>query len=157
MMRKGDKIFIRGFDIKDVDRIEEIEKICFSEPWSRESIIESYESELSCPVIAEKDSLLIGYACLYIISKEAHIYSLAVDPKFQGQGIGKKILGEVISRSKSSLVEFISLEVRVSNDIARNFYEKYGFKDVGKRINFYKKPDEDAIIMKKYLNLRGEI
>ena len=83
------------------------------------------------------------------IAGEGYVTNIAVLPEHRRLGIGKKILEFVIQKSKDEL-EFISLEVRVSNHAAISLYEKLGFKNVGLRKRFYTNPTEDAIIMTKH-------
>ena len=82
---------------------------------------------------------------------EGYVTNIAVLPEYRRLGIGEKILGYVIDNTKAEL-EFISLEVRVSNIAAISLYEKFGFERAGLRKRFYTNPQEDAIIMTKYFN-----
>ena len=82
------------------------------------------------------------------IAGEGYVTNIAVLPAYRRQGIGKKILEHVIKDCESEL-EFISLEVRVSNNAAISLYEYFGFETVGTRKRFYTNPHEDALIMTK--------
>lgn len=85
------------------------------------------------------------------IAGEGYVTNVAVLPPFRRKGIGETLLRYVISGSKSEL-EFISLEVRVSNEAAVSLYKKLGFETVGMRKRFYTNPVEDALIMTKRFN-----
>ena len=82
------------------------------------------------------------------IAGEGYVTNIAVLPEFRRKGIGRALLQYVINDCENQL-EFISLEVRVSNDAAISLYKKFGFAEVGRRKRFYTHPDEDALIMTK--------
>ncbi|HEY4707910.1 MAG TPA: ribosomal protein S18-alanine N-acetyltransferase, partial [Thermodesulfobacteriota bacterium] len=76
---------------------------------------------------------------------EAHILNIAVDPKFRGRGLATRLLSMMLQIMKRKMVYEIFLEVRVSNDAARELYRKFGFREAFIRKNYY--GDEDAIVM----------
>lgn len=132
---------------KDIADIANIEKLSFSTPWSENAIRESMNASTTF-YVARQHNKVIGYMGLSKIAGEGYVTNIAVLPEYRRQGIGKKILEYVILDSKKEL-EFISLEVRVSNRAAISLYENLGFLNVGKRKNFYTHPQEDALIMTK--------
>ncbi len=131
----------------DITGIVNIEKECFSTPWSENAISESMNAG-TCFYVAKVGNDIAGYMGLSKIAGEGYVTNIAVLPKYRRRGIGKKILEYVIKNSESEL-EFISLEVRVSNDAAISLYENFGFETVGTRKRFYTNPQEDALIMTK--------
>lgn len=134
----------------DISAIAHIEKECFSTPWSENAISESMTAG-TCFYVAQFNNGIVGYMGLSKIAGEGYVTNVAVLPEYRRNGIGKKILEYVINDSKDEL-EFISLEVRVSNHAAISLYEKFGFERVGLRRRFYENPQEDAIIMTKYFS-----
>ncbi len=134
----------------DISPIAEIEKVCFSTPWSENSILESMNAK-TVFYVARKSNSVAGYMGVSIIAGEGYVTNVAVLPKFRRQGIGEKLLSSVIKNHKDEL-DFISLEVRVSNDAAISLYKKMGFEIVGTRKRFYEHPTEDALIMTKTLS-----
>jgi ribosomal-protein-alanine N-acetyltransferase len=90
---------------------------------------------------------MVGYCGFWIAAQEAHISTIAVDPRFRGQGIGQLMLVKMIERALELDATLVSLEVRVSNFVAQNLYRKYGFKVVGRRPRYYSDNREDALIM----------
>ena len=134
----------------DIPYIAHIEKECFSTPWSENAISESISAG-TCFYVAQFNNSIVGYMGLSKIVGEGYVTNVAVLPEYRKRGIGKKILEYVINDSKDEL-EFISLEVRVSNNAAISLYEKFGFERVGLRKRFYENPQEDAIIMTKYFS-----
>ena len=131
----------------DIPAIANIEEHCFSTPWSKNAIRESMESNTTF-YVATIDNNIAGYMGLSKIVGEGYVTNVAVLPEYRRRGIGKKLLEFVIENSKNEL-EFISLEVRVSNVAAISLYESFDFKNVGLRKRFYTNPQEDAFIMTK--------
>ena len=154
-----DKLIESGFfsqvtvsvaNIDDVKDIANIENNSFSTPWSEKAIRESMDAGTIFYVACLNDKI-VGYMGLSKIVGEGYVTNIAVLPEYRRLGIGEKILGYVIDNTKAEL-EFISLEVRVSNIAAISLYEKFGFERAGLRKRFYTNPQEDAIIMTKYFN-----
>lgn len=131
----------------DIARIATIEKECFSTPWSENAIRESMQSTTTF-YVAQIGCTVVGYMGLSKVAGEGYVTNVAVLNPFRRMGIGKHLLQYVINDNSSQL-EFISLEVRISNNAAISLYEKLGFKRVGLRKRFYQNPQEDAIIMTK--------
>jgi ribosomal-protein-alanine N-acetyltransferase len=90
---------------------------------------------------------LIGLGCLWAILEEAHITILAIHPRFQGQGLGQALLWALLTKAHSRQLERATLEVRDSNLAAVSLYNKFGFKEAGRRKRYYKDTGEDALIM----------
>lgn len=126
--------------------IAEIEKENFSEPWSEKSITESLNNS-TVFFVAEKGDELIGYVGLQYILDEGYITSIAVKKENRNSGVATMLLNKCFSFAKEKHLAFISLEVRISNEKAINLYNKLDFKKEGLRKNFYRFPNEDAIIM----------
>lgn len=137
-------------NIDDVKDIANIENNSFSTPWSEKAIRESMDAG-TIFYVACLNNKIVGYMGLSKIVGEGYVTNIAVLPEYRRLGIGEKILGYVIDNTKAEL-EFISLEVRVSNIAAISLYEKFGFERTGLRKRFYTNPQEDAIIMTKYFN-----
>ena len=131
-----------------VKTVAELEKICFSEPWSKNSLLEETENPDAYFIVDIEDSELVGYAGMHTPCGDCYVDNIAVFPQFRGKGYGEKLTLALIEKAKT-LGEFISLEVRASNTPAIKLYEKLGFLAVGKRKNFYSSPREDAIIYTK--------
>ena len=134
----------------DVTAIANIEKLSFSDPWSENAVKESLVAGTTF-YVASINNNIVGYMGLSKIVGEGYVTNIAVLPDYRRNGIGEKILRYAIDNSKNEL-EFISLEVRVSNSSAISLYEKLDFKQVGLRKRFYSNPTEDAIIMTKYFS-----
>ena len=90
---------------------------------------------------------LVGYAGLWLMTDEAHITTIAVDPNLQGYGIGELLLLGLIDRAQQIGARWLTLEVRVTNKVAQSLYEKYTFKEMGVRRRYYSDNNEDALVM----------
>ncbi len=145
-----DEIKISECFFESVKAITDIEKACFSVPWSENAVKESLEAgtHFYSAKLKEKN---VGYMGLSKICDEGYVTNIAVLPEYRRKGIAKKLIKYVIDTFKNDL-RFISLEVRVSNQNAISLYEKLGFEKVGLRKRFYTSPTEDALIMTKYLD-----
>ncbi len=133
-----------------ISDVSKIEKECFSEPWSEKSILEEFNNQNSYFVVATLENDIIGYAGMYCVCDEGYIYNIAVRKQYRGLGVGKRLLICLEDYSKQNKLKFLTLEVRNTNNIAINLYEKSLFTKVGVRKDFYSNPKEDAIIMTKY-------
>lgn len=135
-----------------IDEIVNIEKDTFGETaWTRSSFErELNENNLAIYYVAVIDDEIVGYGGMWHVVTEGHICNIAVKKEFRNQGIGSKLIETLIDVAKEKEMMGMTLEVRVSNDIAIKAYEKYGFVSEGVRKNYYEN-NEDANIMWLYL------
>ena len=129
--------------------ITELEKVCFSDPWSENSIRSELSNPLSLWVVAEDDGAVVGYVGSQSVLGWADMMNLAVEPAYRRRGVGEILVHELISRLKGNDVTCLALEVRASNDPAIQLYHKLGFIEVGRRPGYYHNPREDALILRK--------
>lgn len=135
-----------------IPRIAEIEKACFKKPWTEQMLLD----ELDVPgarFFAAVDSKgeTVGYVGANNNAGEVYLGDVAVLPSRASMGVGTVLLNKLITVCIAEDAEFISLEVRKSNLAGRRLYERCGFREVGKRPDFYSQPTEDAIVMTKRL------
>lgn len=140
-------IVIRTMSERDSSAVWELEKKCFSVPWSEESIRAMFSEKGYWNLTARDDGSLVGYIGMKAVLDEADITNVAVDPERRRQGIGKMLLRGLLAKAGELGIRRIFLEVRVSNTAARALYEQAGFRTVDVRKNYYEKPKEDAYIM----------
>ncbi len=139
---------IRPMTAADIDEVLEIERLCFPTPWSREAFrIEIEQNRCAHYFVAVCQDKIVGYGGMWVIIDEAHITNVAVHPSYRGRGIGEAIMRSLIEAAISLGAVRMTLEVRVSNKIAQNLYEKLGFRAVGIRKRYYSNNNEDALIM----------
>lgn len=138
---------IRNMESADLDRIMELEQLCFSDPWTKES----FEFELSgnpysnC-IVLEEEGRVIGFAIFWITFETAQLINIAVDPARRHEHLGQTLLEYVIEACMAQACEVLSLDVRVSNTPAKGLYEKKGFVPLHVSKGYYA-DGEDAIVM----------
>ncbi|HIQ68244.1 MAG TPA: ribosomal protein S18-alanine N-acetyltransferase [Candidatus Faecousia excrementigallinarum] len=134
-----------------VASVAEMERQCFSDPWSEKSVASELHNPLSLWLIAEVDGVVAGYVGSQTVLDSADMMNLAVSPSFRRQGIGERLVNCLTEALKEKGVKTLLLEVRISNEPAKELYQKLGFEMVGKRPRYYEKPREDALILRKEL------
>ena len=141
-------MLIREMTLQDVPAVAEIEKKCFSLPWSEQSLIDSVVREDTLFLVCEDARNIVGYIGMYLSFDEGDITNVAVAPAQRKKGYGEALVAKAIALAKERDLEMILLEVRVSNTPAISLYKKKGFEELGLRKKFYEHPVEDALIMK---------
>lgn len=139
---------------KHIKEVSEIEKRCFTIPWSKESFKnEITKNSFAIYIVAmdTENKKLAGYGGMWHVVNEGHITNIAVDAIYRRKGIGELILNELIRIGCKKQMIGLTLEVRVNNEPAKNLYKKLGFKLEGIRKEYYNDTKEDALIMWKYL------
>ena len=139
-----------------LDEVAELERVCFTTPWSRNMLAEELDNYLSAFLVALDDNdKVAGYAGLQAVLDEGYITNVAVRPDCRRQGIAGKLLQVFLDFAKGNHLAFLSLEVRASNYDAIALYGSRDFRSVGRRKNYYEHPREDAIIMTKEFEHHG--
>ena len=136
-----------------VSQIAQLEKLCFSDPWSENSVASELENPLSLWLVAEMDGAVAGYVGSQTVIDETDMMNIAVHPDHRRQGIAAALIEALIEELKGKGSHCLTLEVRASNESARSLYEKLGFQQAGIRKNYYRNPKEDAIILRKEWNI----
>lgn len=140
-----------------IDAIEEIEKQCFSVPWTREMLIKQLSDDMHIFLAALNDSgEAVGYVGLMYVLDEGYISNVAVSPEWRRRGIGDMLIEELLRMARAKKLSFVTLEVRESNLTAQALYRKHGFTEVGRRKKYYDRPTEDAILMTRFLSEEGQ-
>ena len=132
-----------------VAQVAELEKICFSDPWSENSVASELKNPLSCWLVAEEDGVVAGYIGSQTVMDESDMMNVAVHPDHRRKGVAESLVNELIEALKKRGSRCLTLEVRASNEPAKALYEKLGFVQVGLRKNYYRNPKEDALILRK--------
>lgn len=138
--------------LSHIDEIEEIEKQCFSVPWTQHMLVGQLSDDMHIFLAAEDDDgKAVGYVGLMYVLDEGYISNVAVSPGRRRQGIGDMLIRELILRAREKKLSFVTLEVRESNLAAQTLYKKHAFTEVGRRRKYYERPTEDAILMTRFL------
>lgn len=131
----------------DIDQIIEIEQEAFPEPWSRGMFCQEVTSPMSHFYVALLGDTVVGYVGFWQVVDEAHITSVTVHQDYRGRGFGQQLTRFILGTAARQGLVCATLEVRVSNHRAQNLYMRLGFQKTGVRKGYYKKTNEDAIIM----------
>ena len=145
---QAERLRFRRMEHKDIEAVAAIESVSIIPPWSKASFEEAIEKEETYYVVCEAGGKIKGYAGMWIAADEAEITGVAVEPESRGTGLGKDIVRHLLEKGQELGVKSFFLEVRKSNDKAIAVYEKCGFERVGERKDFYREPDEDAVVMR---------
>jgi [ribosomal protein S18]-alanine N-acetyltransferase len=139
-----------------IDEVVEIENKSFKTPWSKDAFVSEIERNkcakyrvLIIEDIDKNTNRVAAYGGLWHVVDEGHITNIAVHPDFRGRGLGAVIVEDMIACAKQMQISALTLEVRTGNITAINLYQKYGFKEIALRKNYYADTGEDAIIMWK--------
>jgi len=150
MEEKRMRVHIVPMNSDHLDEVAELERICFSTPWSRNMLAEELDNLLSAFLVALDDAgRVVGYAGLQVVLDEGYITNIAVRPECRKRGVASQLLQVFMNFAEGNRLAFLTLEVRASNYDAIALYGSRGFRSVGRRKNYYEHPKEDAIIMTK--------
>ena len=140
-------------DLTHVDAVANLEKVCFHDPWSLNAITGEVSNPLSIWFVALDGERVVGYIGSQAVIDLADVMNVAIEPSYRRRGIAELLIKELEDALKAQGVIGLLLEVRVSNEPARNLYEKMGFSVVGRRPGYYSHPKEDALIMRNELEI----
>ncbi len=142
-------VSIRQMKVEDAAAIAEMEHQTFSDAWSEKAILDTLRNPKTICLVAEKIGKIVGYCIVYTADDEADIARIAVLKESRRFGVASELIHALDVICWENQIQIIMLDVRVSNDGARAFYEKHGFTQDGIRENYYKNPIEDAILMSR--------
>ncbi len=145
------ELAFKKMTLKDSSALSALEGECFSCPWSEDSFIECLDNDRYCFIGLYEDGELVGYCGLLSIFEVGDIVNIAVRSDKRRRGYGEMLMTALENEAKAREVSTLFLEVRESNSSARRLYEKLGYTFDGLRKNYYVKPQENAVIMKKQL------
>ena len=139
---------LRRLELRDLDAIEQIERVSYRTPWSRSM----FASELAKPSslsfgAVDESGVLVGYLVLSRYVDAWHVMNVAVAPERRRQGVASALLQRLLELTKDDAMRGYTLEVRVSNLGAIHLYERFGFVPKGLRRGYYTDNREDALIM----------
>ena len=132
-----------------VSQVAELEKLCFSDPWSEQSVASELDNKLSLWLVALECDRVAGYVGSQTVVGETDMMNIAVHPDFRRQGIAEALVSALVLELKAKESHCLTLEVRSSNSTAIGLYQKMGFIQIGLRKNYYRNPKENALILRK--------
>ncbi len=125
-----------------------LERRCFSDPWPANAFSSALHAPHMQLFVAEAGLEIVGYFVGRAVAGEGEILNLAVVPEQRGQGLGRWLLEQGLTRLRQAGVGEVFLEVRASNAAARALYRARGFREVGRRREYYRHPVEDALVLR---------
>ena len=147
-------IEIKRFEAKHVFDVVKIEALCFSEPWS-ENAFSILLGDGAFGMVALLDGVVVAYGGMLFVLDEGQITNIATHPEYRREGLGRMIVEALEREAKILGLSELFLEVREQNVAARKLYLSCGWEEIGLRKNFYSKPTDNAVLMKKDL-LKGD-
>ena len=132
-----------------VPQVAALEKLCFADPWSENSVASELNNDLALWLVAMNDDTVVGYIGSQTVAGETDVMNIAVHPDWRRRGIAQSLIECLVLELKNRGSEALMLEVRASNEPAIALYEKLEFRQVGRRPNYYRNPKEDALILRK--------
>jgi len=140
---------VRTMSEEHVEQVAQIERLCFSLPWTEACIAKELINPLSLWLVAVIGDCVVGYVGSQSVLGEADIMNVAVAPEHRRKGIAVMLLNKLQNMLSERDVHSLTLEVRVSNEAAINLYHSLGYVQVGRRPGYYHRPKEDALILRK--------
>ena len=138
--------------IGDLAAVVALEQRAFTDPWSAQSFLDALDNAAVYFACARSDDAqIIGYVVAWFAADEAEIANLAVAPAGWGAGIGRSLLDAALNEGIDRGAAAVFLEVRDSNNRARRLYRSCGFVEVGRRRGYYRRPHEDAVVLRRAL------
>jgi ribosomal-protein-alanine N-acetyltransferase len=145
-------VAVRAAVEADLAAIHSIECASFGDPWALEGfrdLLDHPRAKMEVAIGADGD--VLGYAVAWYVADESEIANLAVAPGARRRGVGAVLLDRILRAAAEFGAKTVFLEVRESNEEARKLYEARDFEVAGRRLKYYRRPDEDALIMRRRL------
>ena len=134
--------------LDDIPAVHRIERASFPVPWPDYAFRQEIETNrLAHYLVVRVGSKIVSYGGMWMMVDEAHITTFAVLPEWRRQGIGARLMLSMMQLATDLQARVATLEVRLSNDAARQLYARFGFRPVGIRPRYYSDNGEDALIM----------
>ena len=133
--------------LEDLDGIHEVESVSFNDAWSKQAFSDELINAMTTYFVAEEAGEILGFIGMWEVVGEGQITNVAVHTKARRRGVGRELIEALIDYSKAKSLEVLLLEVRENNEPAKALYTLNGFKEIGRRKNYYTKPTEDALLM----------
>lgn len=151
-------VVIRAVERDDVPAIAAIEQRVFPDPWTRGA----FDALVGDPrvffrVAADSRKHVLGYVVMWFVLDEGEVANVAVAPERRGEGIGRALLDAAIAAARGAGVRQLFLEVRDSNAAARAMYRSRGFVQISRRRGYYRRPVEDALVLRLELPEEGTV
>lgn len=147
--KEREELQIRESRENDIAEIAALEKECFTDPWSEESLRDAAGTR---SFVATEGESVVGYIITRCVAGEAELFRICVKSEARGKGTGRLLLKEGLEAAKADGAEKMFLEVRSRNVPARALYASAGFEEAGLRKGYYSDPEDDAVILVKHMD-----
>jgi ribosomal-protein-alanine N-acetyltransferase len=142
------EVVIAPMRTRDLGGVLRIEEAVFPQPWSHRLFVEELAQRRSRAYRAAwVGRTIVGFAGQMFIDDESHVNNIAVDPGWQGRGLGGVLLADLVHTALDRGARHLTLEVRVGNEPALALYSRFGMAPVGVRRNYYPVTGDDALVM----------
>lgn len=132
----------------DLRRVVRVERACYTTPWTRPLFEGELDNAVSRSIVVEDATgTIVAHAVFWVVHDELHLLNIAVAPSQQRQGLASAMLSHLFEVCAAERLIYVGLEVREKNLGARRLYERYGFREVGRRLRYYPDTGETAIVM----------
>ncbi|HXS83583.1 MAG TPA: tRNA (adenosine(37)-N6)-threonylcarbamoyltransferase complex dimerization subunit type 1 TsaB [Methylomirabilota bacterium] len=138
---------VRALVPADLPRVDELEHRLFADPWPRASFLDALAEPSAVSLVAERGGSVAGYLVATVLPPVAELQNLGTAPEQQRAGVARALVDALLETCRVRGVRELGLEVRVSNAAAQALYRTHGFRLVGLRRGYYKRPEEDALLM----------
>jgi ribosomal-protein-alanine N-acetyltransferase len=150
--RARSDVVIRAAAAGDLADVSALERKCYADAWPASAFATLPDNPQVCFTVAvEPAGRLVGYAIAWFVLDEGEVANLAVAPAARRRGLGRMLLGGIVDNARTRGVSRLFLEVRESNVAARALYASQSFVEIGRRKQYYRKPSEDALILRREL------
>lgn len=138
----------------DIAAVAELESVIFSDSWPVSSFQEAIDDPIAFNLVAtlEGETAICAYLCAQIVFDEIHIHNIAVAEEYRRQGIGQELLEYAEASGRRKGADCALLEVRIDNEPALAMYTRLGYRRIGRRRRYYRKPVCDALVLLKILD-----
>lgn len=140
-------VIFRPMQKGDLDRVAELERICFRSPWSKNALAGELKNSIAHYLVGECEGKVIAYAGMWVLFDEAHVTNVAVDPDYRRAGIGRRLMLCMMRSARLYGASLMTLEVREGNHEAQALYAGLDFVNEGRRKGYYTDTGEDAFIL----------
>ena len=147
MERLREKLRIVPMEERHLDVLVELERECFSEPWTRAGLAAEFDNPVAVFRVAELGGRPAGYAGMHCVLDECYVANVAVFPQYRRRGVARALMENLIAFAREYGERFLTLEVRPSNAAGLALYAGLGFREAGRRKDFYRLPKEDALLL----------
>lgn len=144
---------------EDIDAVLLVENLCYPNPWAREIFERELRADWSNLLVIEPEDrpgATCAHVCYWVVHDELHILNVSVHPDSRRQGLARRMLARALEVCTEQRLQYVTLEVRVSNDAAISLYESLGFREIGRRKNYYSDNREDALVLALVLGDESE-